>query len=108
MKIVVDKENKVVIARGTCKGKIIKAVAVCKEQNFDENFGKELAKKKYKIKEKYTKMRWHESEIAKLKKQIKSMTEVLSEHNRCADAIDKKLQNDIIEIEKFLKKYFED
>ena len=38
-----------VIATGSYKGKRLKAVAVCNEDNFDEALGIEIAKKKYGI-----------------------------------------------------------
>jgi len=67
MKIKFDKKNKVTIADGYYKGKKIRAVAVCHpEDTFDEEFGSDLVKRKYKIKQDFIKMNLHESYIKKL------------------------------------------
>lgn len=106
MKIKVDRENKAIIAYGGYRGKRIRAVAVCKEPVFDEAFGTELAKRKYKIKERYAKLRWHEncvSYFTMLKRKIDSM---ILDHNKCADFLDAKVQSEIQECEEFVNNYF--
>lgn len=107
MKIKVDKENKVVIAYGGYRGKRIRAVAVCKEPVFDETFGTELAKKKYKIKERYAKLRWHESWVSYLNNLKHKIDAMIVDHNNCANFLDTKMQSEIQECEDFVNKYFE-
>ena len=106
MKIKVDKENKVVVAYGNYRGKKIKAVAVCKEPVFDEEFGMELARRKYKIRERYAKMRWHESWVSSLNYLKSKIDAMIEDHNKCADFLDSKMQSEINECEEFVNKYF--
>lgn len=60
MKIFVDRKNKVVVAKGSVKGKKIKAVSRCNvDDTFDEKFGVEYTTKKYAVKESMAKADCH-------------------------------------------------
>lgn len=51
MRIIFDKENKATIAIGYHNGRRIKAVCICHDgDEFNEEFGKQLVKKKWKLK----------------------------------------------------------
>jgi len=104
MKILIDKQNKAVIATGWYKGKKIRAVAVChKEDTFDIDFGVELVKKKYKIKQTYVKMNIHESNAKRLLGLWDWIVkEVLSE-NKIIISLDSKILKDSDDCEKFIK-----
>jgi hypothetical protein len=70
MRIKVLKDNNRVIATGSIAGRKIKAIAVCNEDNFDENVGIDLATRKYKIREKMAKRDSHKAAISSLNKLI--------------------------------------
>lgn len=107
MKIKIDKENKAIIAEGWCRGKRIKAVAVCREPHFDEEFGVKLAKMKYKIKEKQAKLKWHESVLVECRRLQKTINSMITNHNNCAENIDISIQNAVLDCEKFVNNYLE-
>ena len=106
MKVKIDEKNKVCIAYGSFRGKKIKAVAVCKEPEFDKIFGEKLARRKYKVKETYAKLKWHQSIINEMNQEIERLNAELKWHNKCADYLDSKLQKEIFECENIVDNYF--
>lgn len=104
MRIKVDKKNKTIIAETFLKGKKIKAIAHCHDNDvFDENFGKELAIKKLNIKKEYHKMNWHDKEVRRLEKLIKWAENQIDYHNIEAEKLEEKVRNLITDYEKTLK-----
>jgi hypothetical protein len=78
MKIIIDEKNKAVIARGSVFGKRVKGVAVAHDgDEFDPDFGEELAMAKYRSNKYWVKaltydkmIRWHNKMIADHQKEI--------------------------------------
>jgi adenosylmethionine-8-amino-7-oxononanoate aminotransferase len=106
MRIKIDEQNKAVIAYGGYRGKQIRAVAVCREPEFDVDFGAELVKKKYKIRERYAKMRWHDKEITRLSKLRRQIDAMIADHDKSANYLDSKIQEELTECDNFVKEHF--
>lgn len=97
----VDEESKCVIAKGTCKGYNVKAVANChKDDKFDPDFGKKIAKSKYKIREAETQLRYHKKIISELNEIVLKCFDVLSTEQKICDSIEQKIQTRIKEYDK--------
>lgn len=98
MRIKFDDVNKVVIAEGYCKGRKVKAVAICNSADtYDKTFGEELAVAKYNYKETATKIRCHESDIRYMKQEIASLMARIADKEKIIDNLTIKLNttNDV-------------
>lgn len=102
MKIIVDRENRATIATGYYNGKKIKSVCLCRnEDEFDEEFGIKLAKKKWKLKLTIAKRKNINRIIKNLEKLIESLSiedEILLENQF----------NQKDDIAEFIEDYFEE
>lgn len=83
MKVKVDRTNKIVLAIGSYNGKKIIARAICNEDEFDEEFGKQLAEARYKVKLNYQKMRKHQKIFSALNAEIKRLSAIRSDQVKC-------------------------
>ena len=106
MKIKTDNKNRVVIAHGSYKDKKIDSVIICKEKDFDEEFGKKLAKAKYKIKEKRIKIRNHEKEISKLNKEKARIDNIINSHMESMNIVKSNLNKKEEEYKELIDNYF--
>lgn len=106
MKIRVDKENKCVIAIGSCKGKRVKVVTHCKEEKFDENFGIELTKKKYKIKKETIKKELHDKYIKKLHETVLWCFNQIKYEEDIVKDLAEKIRKETKECNEFINEYF--
>lgn len=109
MKIKIDNKNKTIIAEKIFKGKKIKGVARCQnEDKFDIEFGTELAKKKVEIKENYIKMLSHDKYVRRLQKLVQWANNEIVEHTKIADDLSVKLQDKINDCNNFIKEKYSD
>lgn len=107
MKIKVDRDNRVVIAKGGFEGKKIVAVAVCHNDDaFDEEFGIQLATKKYNIKKRQAKLRKYEKIISAYNELIDWAIKQRDMYEDFADAVEKKIAADAYDCEKFVNDYY--
>lgn len=98
MRIKFDDVNKVVIAEGYCKGRKVKAVAICDSADtYDKTFGEELAVAKYNYKETAAKIRCHESNIKSMKQEIASLMARINDEQKIINNLAVKLNatNDV-------------
>lgn len=91
MRVKVDEKNRAIIAEGNFKGKRIKAVVVCKEPEFDREFGEKLVKQKYKINLKQYKLKRHEQEIGVLNKFKAWADSLIDDNHRNIDMLEEDL-----------------
>ena len=108
MKIKVLPEHKRVIATGSYRGKRIKTVAVCNEDNFDERFGIELAKKKYSIAKSKAKIDMHKKNIGMLNKMIDWCQKYIDAENRSIELVTDGLARKIVDFTDFVEDKFAD
>ena len=102
MKIKVDSKNKVVIAKGFAEGidvstaigsmripsKSIQAVAVCKsDDEFDEEYGEQLARNKFKLKEATAIQGMHLTAYKELVHIINNLTKVANNELKIAESM---------------------
>lgn len=106
MKIHVDKKNNRVIATGYYSGKKIRSIAHCREPVFDEDFGIELAKKKYSIKLVEAKKRLHERTVSELHRTILWCFHVMDYEQLIVANYNKKLKDKSSECAEFINNYF--
>lgn len=83
MKVKVDRTNKIVLAIGSYDGKRIIARAICNEDEFDEEFGKQLAEARYKVKLNYQKIRKHQKIWSALNAEINRLSAIRSDQVKC-------------------------
>ena len=92
MRVKIDKPNKVVIAEKYFKGKKIRAIARCKEEDmFDEDFGEELAEKKLEIKIISYKIKLHQDRIKEFNHVIKWIDTQIKGDEKLIDILHNKL-----------------
>lgn len=102
MRFYIDEKNRRVIATGNCKGRRIKAIAVCNmHDEFDAEIGKKVATTKYKIRELKTKQKIHQSNIKKLHNLISWCFRVIEDETKITNGITERL----LELEKEDEKY---
>lgn len=106
MRIYVDKQNKCIVATGHYRGKKIKAVARCKEDDFDEAFGTELVKKKYKIKKEMIKKDFHNSCIKKLHQRVLWCFNQIKYEEEVTASLVEKLDKQLAECNYFIDNHF--
>ncbi len=80
MKTIIDQKNGAIIVTGGFRGRRVKGVAVCSpEDQFDTQFGVELAKKKFKLKKTEIKIRELEKRLSILNKLYDETAEQLGD-----------------------------
>ena len=108
MKIRVDNKNKVVIAEGHYRGKKIKTIAKCNEDVFDEEFGKQLAEKKYDIKEYVARKNYHRKYMNMLHRTVLRCYVLIEEEQNIIDSLNAKISIKEKEINEFVSDYFKE
>lgn len=108
MRIKVLSAHNRVIATGSYKGKRIKAVAVCNEDNFDEALGIEIAKKKYGIAKCNAKLDLHKKNISALEDMIEWCQNMIDAENKSMAIVDANLDKKLTDYHAFLADKFED
>lgn len=107
MKIKVDKVNKVVIADGGWHGKKITATAVCQPgDNFDVEFGTELATRKWKIKKRLVRMRDYQSKASALRRLAEWASHMADDYESFADAVWGKVIDEKESLNQFVDDYY--
>ena len=91
-----------VIATGSYKGKRLKAVAVCNEDNFDEALGIEIAKKKYGIAKCNAKLDLHKKNISALNDMIKWCQNMIDAENKSMAIVETNLDEKLHDFHTFL------
>lgn len=100
MKIIVDKANEAIIVTGFHNGQKIKATSICcPEDEFNESFGIELTKKKWKAKKTYARIK----ELDLIIRKIESM---LNDFTSRREALTDKYQSQNEDIRNFSNNYF--
>lgn len=94
MRIVVDGKNNVCFGFGHAYGKTIKAVVKRHpDDNWDENFGKEALKRKFKIREVMAQRDWHSKELSYYKRQIEWCKKMMDYETEIVDRLNDKINN---------------
>lgn len=100
MKIVIDRKNKAIIATGCCNWKSIKSICLCNDEDeFNEEFGTQLVKKKWNLKHTMYRQKELDKAIRSLKRYINRLEN--NKQTLCGKQI---LQQD--DILKFCENYF--
>lgn len=109
MGLKVDKKNKVVVAETRYRGKKVKAVVRCYDNDeFDEAFGEKLAIKKMKIKKEISKMNYHISERKKKDKEIIRLAKECNEHTSIIDNLSRKIDKLKMEYENMISEKYKE
>lgn len=106
MKIHVDEKNNRVIATGYRNGRMIRAIANCQEPEFNEEFGRELATKKYNIKYEMVRQREHESVVRALHRMVLWCYKVIDDEQEIINRIHTKVDNLSCDCKNFVDEYF--
>lgn len=106
MKITFDKKNKRTIANGIYMGKPIKAIAVCGEDTFDEEFASELVTKRYKLKKYERRMNIHEKRVAMYERLIELAKIQMREEQKIVDSMLLNLRKKEDNIQEFVDNHF--
>lgn len=107
MKVKVDKKNGVVIAYGSYKSCLIKAIAVCKEDVFDEEFGIQLAKKKYAVQRSKVKRGVHKAALAYAKERYRKLGNFIRMETELVEHFDAMIEESKQIVRDFVDEKFE-